>query len=115
MVLGGLLQQFTGQLYDQFMARELFAPLGLAHTIVHTPTNTPAGLAQGYAWNGAWSTPQPRNPLSAFSAGAIITTPSDLGTWLAALITGRLLAPGTYDLMWSDVPLPKGPSGWGLG
>jgi len=115
MVLGALIEQLGGRPYAQFMAEEVFAPLGLAHTLVRTAPSTPPGLATGYAWSGQWTTPPPRSPRSSFSAGAVATTATDVGAWLAALVNRRLLSAATYQTMWGEQRLPTGPLGWGLG
>jgi CubicO group peptidase (beta-lactamase class C family) len=120
MTVGAIIQQLTNTAYDQFMATNLFAPLGMSHTLIHTTDNTPANLAIGYAFDSGsltWSVPTPRSPLSSFSAGAIISTAVDLGTFLSALQNRAVLQPATYTLMWTNVPLqdPERAGDWGFG
>lgn len=115
MVIGEIIQQLTEMPYPEFMEEEVFIPLGMNDTIIHTRENTPIDLATGYKCDqspSTCSTPDPRSPLSSFSAGAIISTAVDLITFLAALQQQLLLKPSTYDLMWSVIN-PVGE--WGLG
>lgn len=120
MLLGAIIQQLTQTAYDQFMQEQVFTPAGMAETLIHTSTNAPNNLATGYAYipsTQMWSVPTPRPPLSSFSAGAIISTAVDLGTFMSALQNRTLLASATYQLMWTGVPLqdPSRAGDWGLG
>lgn len=117
MVIGEIIQQLTGSDYATFMANQVFGPLGMTNTFIHLPSNTPANLATGYLWNGtAWAAQSPRSPLSSFSSGAVITTASDMATWLAALAGQKVLSASAYAQMWNPVLFPNGKSSqWGLG
>jgi CubicO group peptidase (beta-lactamase class C family) len=120
MTVGAIIQQLTNTAYNQFMATNLFTPLGMTDSLIHTTDNTPPNLATGYAFDsgsGTWSVPTPRSPLSSFSAGAIISTAVDLGTFMSALQSRTGLNPATYTLMWTNVTLqdPTRPGDWGFG
>ncbi len=117
MIIGEIIQQLTGTDYPTFMANQVFGPLGMTRTFIHLPTNTPANLATGYQWNGtAWAVQSPRSPLSSFSSGAVITTASDMATWLAALAGQKVLSAAAYGQIWNPVLYPNGKSSqWGLG
>jgi len=120
MTVGAIIQQLTTLAYSDYMQQYVFGPLNMPETVIHTPENAPSNLATGYTYDSttmSWTVPASRSPLSSFSAGAIISTAVDLGTFISALQNRALLSPATYQLMWTDVTLqsPTRPSAWGLG
>jgi CubicO group peptidase (beta-lactamase class C family) len=120
MVVGAVMQALTETAYAEFMQQQVFAPAAMNDTLIHTPDNAPSNLATGYAYDAStqtWTVPTPRPPLSSFSAGALISTAVDLGTFIGALQERALLNSATYDLMWTIVMLsdPSRPGTWGLG
>lgn len=98
--LGLMVEHLTGHTLEQEMQDVIFDPLGLDHTwFPYTTDELPTDIAQGYYdFNGdttleADETITDASPSAAWAAGAIVSTPSDLLHWLAALDDGSLLTP----------------------
>ncbi|HEU4997863.1 MAG TPA: serine hydrolase domain-containing protein [Lapillicoccus sp.] len=105
MILGEILAKIGGKPLDQLIAREVFAPMGLEHTVA-TPTSAiPEPALHSFSterhpdnpfyeeatyWNSQWGTPMGANET---------TTIDDLATSAAAVGTGTLLSPSSYKEM----------------
>jgi D-alanyl-D-alanine carboxypeptidase len=48
-----------------------------------------------------------QNGPAMYAAAGMVSTARDMGTYMAALLSGRLLSPATYGLMWSATPRPQ--------
>ena len=92
----------------------MFEPLGLEHTVLAVAGMPPLdALASGWyegVFAGNPATPFDSLASGAWAAGALISTPADLHTFLAALAGGRLLS----DEAWAEMSDP-GPDDYGLG
>lgn len=82
----------SGQPYAQFMRDRIFAPLGMAHTLVYDETHpTPHNLAQGYVEvDGTFQ--RWDYPLLTKGDGGIFSTLDDLYLWDQALHTEKLVS-----------------------
>jgi D-alanyl-D-alanine carboxypeptidase len=112
----------------------LFGPLGMKDTLLPASnSNTiPAPYANGYLYCGSAyaladtsypadfmaeakaGTLKPnddtgQNPSYALAAGGVISTADDLGTWMRALVGGKILD-SDYQRQWLDSPEPEDPS-----
>jgi len=117
-VLAGMvIEQVTGNPWQQEVRERIVRPLGLRHTTLPgSSTDIPGPHAVGYErYPGAGATPEdPRygeaidatelNPSWAGAAGEIISTTDDLNTFLRALAGGRVLRPAQWVEMTSTVP-----------
>ncbi len=117
-VLAGLLiEKVTGNPYGDELQRRILRPLGLRDTVVPgTWPGIPGPHAHGYyryEEAGQWKTVDIsyQNPSWASSAGELISTTKDLGTFFSALLGGKLLPAALLAEM--RKPHPKG--GYGLG
>jgi CubicO group peptidase (beta-lactamase class C family) len=99
-LLGRILERASGQPLGAFMQQNIFAPLGMTHTVFApaagdprvAPGHTSFALAplaratrEGDGWVGA--------------AGAIYSTAADVARWDVALMDGRVLKPESWALM----------------
>ena len=110
-VAGLILEQVTGQTYENFMQDRIYTPLGMTQTqakLAPSPT-----LATGYFWNerrerykAVGDLPK-INPF-AFSAGNIISTARDMAKWSQALNQKTLLSAESYQHLWTTTPLKNG-------
>jgi D-alanyl-D-alanine carboxypeptidase len=94
-LLGMIIERATGRTLGAEYKRRIFRPLGLDQTSFPTSTSIPRPFSRGYnvLAGGAW----PRDvtatsPTIAWSAGAIVSTPADLQTFMRALLRGRLVS-----------------------
>ena len=42
-----------------------------------------------------------------YAAAGMVSTAQDMATYMTALLSGRLLDPATYNLMWTSTPTPQ--------
>lgn len=116
-MLGAIIQQVSGQTYEQFLREQIFEPLGLARTQYEHPERIILGRVTGYqpGPDGPENVPATNGAL-AFAAGGLLSTVDDLARWSAALVAGRLLRRETLELATTPATLNDGtPTGYGYG
>lgn len=108
-------EQVTGEDLDAFMARQVFVPLGMAHSAYTRQPGFEPFILPGTDRKGTALRPWPfRVPVAAFT---LYTSAGDYGRFLAALLKDQR----TLDqIVESPVPVPPrrppdGGLGWGLG
>ncbi|OPY61679.1 MAG: D-alanyl-D-alanine carboxypeptidase precursor [Syntrophorhabdaceae bacterium PtaU1.Bin034] len=93
-ILGMLIEQLTGRTIKEEMQARIFTSLGLTRTYFPTTPFIDDALARGYAeLNGTLTDFTDFSPSFPWAAGAIISTLSDMKTYVEALVGGRLLGP----------------------
>ena len=88
----------------QAVQTRIAEPLGLSNTVfagrgVVTPPALAAPFVQNYADSGVAGTPYESVSSSAFAAGALISTPTELREFLKALSAGALVSAGSLEEM----------------
>lgn len=124
-----LVEAIAGEPFADFMAREVFAPLGMPDTLLDAPGGPPgrhghaapgrAGLyfpafamRTRYGLHGAPNI----DHTCLMGADGFVSTPGDLVRFGAALSRGDVLEPGTVELLQTAVQLASGePTDYGLG
>lgn len=116
-LLARVVERVSGQPMGEFLAKRIFGPLGMAHTMYEPSADDPR-VAWGYA-SFALSPPSqvpPEAPGWLGGAGAICSTPTDLAKWDLALMDGKLLRPDSFALMAKARALDNGRlTGYGCG
>lgn len=111
-VLGYIIEKASGETYAEFLQKNIFTPLGLAHT--GYGTDHPAGKdhAQGYIYSGGKFVDSYFIDMSVpFSAGALYSTTLDLYRWDQSLAAGKLLSKRSFEEMFHPyVALPGPPA-----
>ena len=99
-LLAHVVQEAAGRPYRDFLADEIFVPLGLAGTFAGSPGDR-SDIAQGHDRDG--------RPIGSWDldvvnvgAGDVWSTTADLVTWIDGLRAGRLLGERYRDLMLSE-------------
>lgn len=91
-ILGGILEQVTGVSYQEFITKNILAPLKMQHTSYEDPAQIIAGRASGYYRRGESFINAPYIDMSViFSAGALLTTPEDMVKWDESLYLHSLV------------------------
>ncbi len=105
-LLGELIEQWTGQSYNNFIQDRILAPLGMSSTQVLNGTPMVPDQAVGYnpPRHGKWPRADQQNGHAMYAAAGIVSTAQDMATYMTALLGGRLLDPATYQLMWTSTP-----------
>ncbi|MFI5808222.1 serine hydrolase domain-containing protein [Streptomyces sp. NPDC051561] len=120
-VVGMLIENATGTPVAKQYQRRIIKPLNLRHTsYVHPDTRIKGVHVRGYLHpdeEGAPLVDSTEQTVSwAQSAGAIISDPADLNTFMTALMRGRLLPPRMLDAMTTVTPTDTtGTRFYGLG
>ncbi|HEY9373355.1 serine hydrolase domain-containing protein [Streptomyces sp.] len=108
-VVGMLIEQITGRPVAREYERRIFKPLGLRNTsYVHPETGIKGLHVRGYLHpdeaGGALVDSTEQTVSWAQSAGAVVSNPADLNTFMSALMRGRLLSPRMMDAMTTVSP-----------
>ncbi|PJN31614.1 serine hydrolase [Streptomyces sp. CB02959] len=114
-ILAGLLiERITGRPFAEQLSKRVIEPLGLRHTYV--PAAGDEGLRdahpRGYHASGpggALNDVTEMDPSSAWAAGELVSSPSDLSRFFSALLGGRLLKPAQLTEMKTTVRMPDRP------
>ncbi|MFD0369664.1 serine hydrolase domain-containing protein [Streptomyces sp. NPDC059071] len=120
-VVGMIIEKLTGRPVADAYERRIFKPLKLRGTsYVHPDTRIAGRHARGYLHPDEEGSPlvdSTEQTVSwAQSAGAVISTPADLNTFMSALMRGRLLSPAMLDAMTTVTPTDTtGTRFYGLG
>lgn len=124
-LLGMIVQEATGSEVSEELHRRLLDPLGLADTALPPEEPWPTEMAHGWSdidRDGTYADSSlfPRTAIhsASWTAGAMVSTTSDLARWAQALFEGRVLAPDSLGQLLDFVPVsdPEVPfTGYGLG
>jgi CubicO group peptidase (beta-lactamase class C family) len=111
LLLGMIVEQVSGQPFEQFVTEQILRPLGLRHTGFLHAQNLIHRRAYGYMREGGhWVDPFYIDPSMLFGAGGMYSTVDDLLAWDRALHGNALLPSRLRDQLLSD----RG-HGYGLG
>lgn len=117
-ILLGLLIEKYGGGYEQFVQARIIDVLGLDNTLSPTTSEFPGRFAHGYLerdYDGKLYDYSLQHPSGVWSAGNIISTPSDVLQWLEALIEGDLLTPSMKAEQFNMEYFPDARISYGLG
>ena len=121
-LVGAVVEAAAGEPFLDFMQREVFDPLGMADTVLDDPAR-PGAETTSFYWPFAARDPthgieDANNPDNTCiqGAAALLSTPSDVVRFGAAMLDGRLIRAGTLDMLRTPLELESGEStGYGLG
>lgn len=120
-LLGMIVEKVSGQTYEAFLKARIFQPLGMNSSRLNNFQEIIPNRAQGYALkNNRMVNCDYLSPTQPFSAGALLSTVSDMAKWDAALYTEKLLKKSSLDAMWTETKLADGKMqdygfGWSVG
>jgi D-alanyl-D-alanine carboxypeptidase len=110
-VLTMLLEEITGNSLAEELATRITTPLGLTNTSIPDGTSMPANSLHGYVVESGLSIDVTKQDASLWNgAGAVVSTPADVNTFMRALLTGQVLPPQLVGYM-----LRLNDEGYGLG
>ena len=120
-LLGAIVEQLTGQSWEQYARGRLFLPRGMYETGYILPQWGEGRLAQGYRNGTRWGTvlerPMDRDgPWWVLRAnGGVHATAWDMLRWAEALLGGRVLAPESMTKLWTPWVSEGGDTHYGYG
>ena len=87
-----IVEEVSGVPFDQYVAQNIFKPLGMTHSRYVQSPPLPENMATGYFYQGSVQIPQPVDYDSGYPSGSIVSTADDMGRFLLAQ-----LQQGCYD------------------
>jgi len=117
MLLCMIIEKVTGETYANYLAHDLFKPLGLTQTSYCQSRTSDPTFADGYSTESGSAKPAVYLSMTQpFAAGAICSTVRDLVKWQRALMGGRVVNAKSYALMTTPDTLNNGrPLNYGFG
>jgi D-alanyl-D-alanine carboxypeptidase len=109
-VLGALVEKISHLSFAQFMAKEFFKPLGLRNTLEPSSGSDPQLVCRGF--DGDRDVTE-EEPSWASAAGDMVSTVSDLTTFIRALGSGKLFSPGSQKIL-TTITAPARATGFGI-
>ena len=99
-VLSYIIQQASGQSYEQYLQQNFFQPLGMTSTWMEDAGVTVPDRAAGYTTEaGCLVNYDLMNIHNTWGAGSLHSTVEDLYKWQQALLRGAILSPASVDAM----------------
>ena len=101
-VLGLIIEKITGKSYESVLQEKIIKKLGLRDTYLATgniDVNKNEALTYFMVPGGDWKLSRETHPSLLFSAGAIISTPIDMATFIQALFDGKIISKKSLELM----------------
>lgn len=121
-LMSAFLESASGQPFLTLMKKQVFEPLGMQDTVPHSMTDPIPDLATSYFPRFAADPKYGLHPLREVNhscyagASVFVSTPTDLVRFLMALQQGKLLQPGTLQLLQTPQRLASGEeTSYGLG
>ena len=119
-ILQLLVEEVSGESFEDYMQRVIFRPLGMTHSTYHWTGDNGSTLATFYDTH---SKPATHFRFSAAAASSLYTSVSDLARLVQAHLPGTngepvgrgVLAPDTVTQMWQPLGFKYGEAIWGLG
>ena len=110
-LLAAIIELITGETFADALRGLVLAPAGLGAIADADPERVLPRRAAGYhRADGAWRNAPPVTAAAVAGAGGLAASVDDLVAWDRALLSGRVLAPDSLDMMTRD-----GGHGYGLG
>jgi CubicO group peptidase (beta-lactamase class C family) len=105
-VAGYVVERVSGEPFDSYVQRHIFAPAGMAHSSFDQPLPSNLRPLLSKAYKPGTSEPQPYEVIGMAPAGALGASGADMGRFMIAHLNHTLLNPATTQLMYSNVNRP---------
>ncbi len=105
-VAGYIVERVSGEPFDTYVQRHIFAPAGMNHSSFDQPlpANLRPLMSKGY--KPGTSDPQPYEVIGMAPAGALASSGADMGRFMIAHLNHTLINPQTAQLMYSNANKP---------
>ena len=105
-LLGAIIERVSGMRYADFMAKNIFDPLGMKDSAYEGFERSGKKRVEGYA--DKTRVAPPLHMSQPYAAGSLLSTVDDLAKWDAAIAAGKLLKPETWKLAFAPHTLTDG-------
>jgi CubicO group peptidase (beta-lactamase class C family) len=108
-LLGAVIEKVSGQSYEDFVEQEIFAPLGMKHSLYGHYEELVPGRVEGYepAEHG-YRRARYVNMAHPYAAGSLMSSVDDLWLWEQGLASGKLLRQESLDRLFTPARLSSG-------
>ncbi len=116
-LLGAIIEKVSGQSYQDFVEKNIFQRLGMAHSFYDNTARVIPRRVTGYSKgkDGYINAPY-LSMTQPHAAGALVSSVDDLALWDAALYTDKLVKQETLKRAWTPAKLTNGkPTHYGFG
>ncbi len=119
-LLGAIIEKVSGQTYQDFIEKNIFAPLGMKHSYYDNTARLIPRRVEGYSKvNEGYQNAAYLSMTQPFSAGSLMSSVDDLALWDAALYTEKLVTQQSLKRAWTPRLLNNGKSthygyGWSM-
>jgi CubicO group peptidase (beta-lactamase class C family) len=105
---GYIVERVSGEPFEQYVQRHIFAPLGMDHSSFQQPLPANLDRLMSKAYKPGASDPQPYEVIAMSPAGALASSGADMGKFMIAQLNngGPLLDPATAQLMHQNANKP---------
>lgn len=116
-LLGAIIEEVSGESYEDFVERRIFAHLGMARSRYGRESELVPGRVAGYQGApGSYENAAYLSMTQPYAAGSLLSTVDDLARWNEALGSDELLPAELRELLWTPAPLVDGrATGYALG
>ncbi|WP_374585859.1 serine hydrolase [Pseudoduganella sp.] len=120
-LLGMVIEKVSGMPYHDYVAKNIFEPLGMRDTAHEGNERSAKRRIKGYRLAGKEIVPVADIDVKiAYAAGGLVTTVDDMARWDAAVSGGKLLQAATWRQAFTACSLPQGAPchygyGWNIG
>jgi CubicO group peptidase (beta-lactamase class C family) len=103
---GYIVQRVSGEPFEQYVQRHIFAPAGMNHSSFQQPLPANLDGLMSKAYKPGSAEPQPYEVIALSPAGALASSGGDMGRFMIAHLGNKLLNPATSKLMYADANRP---------
>ena len=116
-LLGLVVEKASGMSYEDYVEKNIFAPLGMTRSMYCNSDEVVEKRAKGYGVQNGMTRRAPLNIHRwPYAAGSLCSTAGDLVTWMKALHGGKVLSKQSYTEMTTPSKLNDGtPLNYGMG
>ena len=105
-VAGYIVERVSGEPFDQYVARHVFAPAGMTHSSFDQPLPAALRPLLSKAYKPGTDQPQPYEVIGMAPAGALAASGADMGRFMIAHLNHTLINPATAQMMYANVNKP---------
>ena len=105
-VAGYIVERVSGEPFDAYVQRHIFAPAGMTHSTFDQPLPPELRPYMSKGYKPGTNDPQPYEVIGMAPAGALASTGADMGRFMIAHLNHTLLNPATSQLMYSNANKP---------
>jgi CubicO group peptidase (beta-lactamase class C family) len=96
-LLGRVIEKVSAMTYEEYVAKRIFEPLGMARSMYCNNSKNVSDRAYGHRMRNGVSGRAPGIVhTGTYAAGAICSTAADMVTWLQSLHGGKVISPRSY-------------------